>query len=238
MAEEYNSRYLNDPNNINTTVVTIQRLSNEGEQAFAAAYPCILKRIAPAVTAGTALITLPDDVLSIRRLTWLGRKLDPLPQRNLRDVFQNASQQGTPFWYVYNNIGQNLVQLFPSPSVSLGAVTTNLYGSAIATSFIVEYFQAPDSSTAVIPEYFRRRLLKSYVLRGSFNIEGQGQNLKASKYFKQRWDMLKEQYGMLLGDLHNKPRKLYINGVNSASYYPGFPVLPIARYGTAVDAGE
>jgi len=184
------------------------------------------------------IFTLPDDVISIRRITWRGYKLDPLPQRNFREVFQNATQQGRPFWYVFNQVGQNLVQLFPTPNENLAAATTDLWGSAIGNCFMIEYYRAPDFINYTIPNYFRRRLLKSYVLRGCFNIEGQGQNRKASQYFKERWRMQKESYGLLMRSLHNKPRKLVVNGISSSYYFPGAPLLPINRFGTSVDAGE
>jgi hypothetical protein len=236
--EQYSSRYLNDPANANSSVTTIDRLAQEGENNFAVDYPCILKRVALSVVSGTSTYTLSDDVISIRRITWKGFKLDPLPHRNAREVFQNMTQQGRPFWYIFNNIGQNNIQFFPCVNESIASVSTNLYSFEIPNRVIVEYFQAPDFVNAIIPSYFRRRLLKAYVLRGCFNIEGQGQNLKNSKYFKERWRVLKQMYGELLGDLHNKPRKLIVNGISSSYYFPGHPILPIDRFGTSVDAGE
>jgi len=219
------------------SAATITRFANEGENNFAVDYPCILKRVSPSITLGQNIVTLSDDVKSIRRVTWLGFKLDPLPHRNWREVFQSAPQQGRPFWYVFNSVGQNQIQLFPSPDTNL-ASGADLYGADINTCLVVEYFQVPDFINATIPSYFRRRLLKSYVLRGCFNIEGQGQNRKNSDYFKGRWRYLKEKYGNLLGDLHNKPRKLVVNGITSSYYFPGNPVLPIDRFGIAVDQGE
>lgn len=218
---------------------TILRFAQEGEIAFSIEYPCILKRVSLATVSGTALVALPDDVKSIRRVTWKSHKLDPLPSRNFREVFQSASQQGRPFWYVFNNVGQNQLQLFPAPNETLAAVTVGLFGSAIPDRLIVEYFCASDVTTYLIPSFFRRRLLKSYVLRGCFNIEGQGQNSKNSKYFKDRWNMLSKLYGQLLADLVSKPRKLTNQGgLPVGSDFPGFPVLPIDKFGISVDKGE
>lgn len=262
--DTYVHRHLNDPNAVNTSSTTVNRLSQEGENDFAVEYPCIIKRISLTVTSGVALATLPDDVKSIKRITWKGYKLDPLPQRNFREVFQNATQTGRPFWYVFNNVGQNVIQLFPAPNEDLplgsnlfdsltglfddqqglfdsftGAnLGTDLFGANIPNCCIVEYYQIPDFVNATIPNYFRRRLLKSYVLRGCFNIEGQGQNRKASEYYKNRWRFLKDKYGELLHDLHNKPRKLIVNGISSSYFFPGNPILPINKFGTSVDAGE
>lgn len=237
-TEQYERSALNDPNGDLFTSSTISRLSNEGENNFVVSYPCIIKRLALPIQTNVKLYTLPDDVLSIRRVTYRGFKCDPLPHRNFREVFQNADQMGKPFWYVFNNIGQNVIQLFPKPYETLTVVQTDLYGAQIPNQCIVEYFQAPDFTTAVLPNYFRRRLLKRYVLRGCFNIEGQGQNLKLSQYFKERWRFLKETYGLLLGELHNKPRKLVVNGITASYYFPGQPVLPMERFGISVADGE
>lgn len=236
--EQYDRSALNDPATQLFTSATITRLSNEGENNFAVDYPCILKRVALDITSGVHTYSLSDDVISIRRITYKGFKLDPLPHRNFREVFQSATQKGRPFWYIYNNIGINNIRLFPTPQDNVAAVTHDLYGSEIPNRCIVEYFQAPDFVVAVIPSYFRRRLLKNYILRGCFNIEGQGQNMGLSRYFKERWRFLKEQYGQLLCDLHNKPRKLIVNGITASYYFPGAPVLPMSRFGISVDDGE
>ena len=218
---------------------TITRFSQEGEDHFNHDRPCILKRISVNITSGVPLIQLPDDILSIRRLTWKGWKLDPLPHRNFREVFQNATQTGQPFWYVFNQVGQNVIQLFPAPNENLSAGAGNLWASdGILSCFVVEYWGTSDYTTAIIPTYFRRRLLKCFVLRGCFNIEGQGQNLKNVKYFKVRWEFLKKKYSELLDELHNKPRKLVVNGISASYYFPGQPILPIGKFGTSVDAGE
>lgn len=218
---------------------TISRFAAEGESDFNDEFPSILHRVALASTVGQSLFVLPSDVKSVRRVTWKGFKLDPLPHRNFREVFQSATQQGKPFWYVYNNVGQNIIQLFPAANEVLTSTSTDLYSSTdIGTKCIIEYFRNTDSASYTVPAFFRRRLLKSYVLRACFNIEGKGQNAKASAYFKNKYKMLKSLYGELLGDLYNKPRKLVISGINASSFHPGHPVLPIDRFGVGVNPGE
>jgi hypothetical protein len=176
-------------------------------------------------------------VRSIRRITWQGFKLDPLGQRNQREVFQYATQVGTPFWYVFNNVGQNNIQFFPIPPANITPSGNDLYGDAISTDVIVEYFMMPDFTSNFIPSYFRQRVLKPYVLKGCFTVEGPGQNLKNVQYFKQKWEFLKTQYGNLLEELHGKSRKLMINGIASNQFFPGSPLLPVSKFGIGVDDG-
>lgn len=216
---------------------TITRFAQEGEENFANDYPCILTRLALNITQNQAVYTLPDNVRSIRRITWKGFKLDPLGQRNMREVFNNPTQIGTPFWYIFNNLGQNQIQLFPIPPVSVVPSGLDLYGDAIPLDCIVEYFMMPDFITNTIPQYLRQRLLKPYVVKKTFAVENQGQNIALSKYWAQRWEFLKEKYGTLLYQLHGKSRKLSLNGITSSQFFPATPILPVARFGIGVDDG-
>ncbi len=237
--DQYIHQHANDPSSELFTSNVVERFSQEGESKFAEEYPCIQNRISLSITATTHTYALPDNVRSIRRVTWKGKKLDPLPHRNFREVFQAATQSGDPFWYVFNNIGLNNIRLFPTPSVNVTQQTTDLYNeTAILAGVIVDYFQMPDFVTATIPLYIRRRLLKSYALYGCFNIEGEGQNLKSAKYHLKKFNFLKEKYKDLLNDLHNKPRKLIVSGGGIDTFFPASPVLPVSRFGTAVDIGE
>jgi hypothetical protein len=217
---------------------TITRFSQEGENDFADDYPCILTRYSLSVVANQATYTLPDNVRSIRRITYLGTKLDPLGHRNMREVFNNATQVGTPYWYIFNQIGNLSIQFFPVPPTSINPSGGDLYGSAIPTDVIIEYFMLPDYVNNDIPQYFRRRLVKPYVLKQCFLIEGPGQNLKNVKYFEQKYNYLKDKYGTLLQSLHNKARKLCLNGITGSQFFPGTPILPVARFGIGVQDGE
>src|SRR5215467_2158379 len=210
---------------------TITRFSQEGENDFAEDFPCILTRMSLPTVRGTSTYSLPDNIRSIRRITWKGFKLDPLGQRNMREVFNYASQIGKPYWYVFNNIGANNIQLFPIPDETINPSGGDLYSDAITTDVIVEYFVLPDFVTYTIPQYFRRRLLKAYVLEKCFSVEGAGQNLKNRDYFTKRWEYLKEKYGEFLDEIHNKSRKLCLNGITSSQYFPAAPILPVSRFG-------
>jgi hypothetical protein len=219
------------------TANTITRFSQEAESLFASEYPCILTRLALTISANQNTYALPDNVRSIRRITWQGWKLDPLGQRNMREVFQYASQVGTPFWYIFNNIGANNIQFFPIPGISINPSGLNLYSDAIAVDVIVEYFMLPDFVTNFVPQYFRQRLLKPYVVKQCMSIENQGQNMKMAQYWSKRWDLLKARYGSHLGEIHGKSRKLCLNGIQNDQFFPGSPLLPVAQYGIGVDDG-
>lgn len=215
----------------------ITRFSQEGENDFVDEFPCILTRLSLPVIKNQAIYTLPDSIKSIRRITWKGFKLDPLGQRNMREVFSYATQVGKPYWYIFNNVGANNIQFFPIPDQNINPSGKDLWSEAIDKDVIIEYFVLPDFATYIIPAYFRRRLLKNYVLRSCFAIEGQGQNLKNRDYFNQKWMNLKQRYGVFLDEIHNKSRKLCLNGITSSQFFPSSPVLPVSRFGIGIDDG-
>jgi hypothetical protein len=215
----------------------LARFFNQGENELSSEKPFLVDRIALETVVDQSTYTLPDYVVSIRRVTYLGWKLDPLPRRNQREVFQNATQEGQPFWYIFNNIGANLLQLFPTPNAALGLGTGNLYSTDIETCCIVEFFRATDNVNFTIISCLRRQMLKLYAAYRAYSIDGPGQNLKLAQYYMQRWMLAKQQFVELIDDLYTLPRKLMISEVVSSNYFPGEPVLPINQFGVSVDEG-
>lgn len=169
---------------------TIARFTNTGEQEIAQMLNCLIARYSVPVLANTPTYALPLDVLSIRRVTWLGRKKYPLPAREYHNlnVVQVFSE---PIFYVPNQQGRNTIRFHPIPSVSIaayGGANINLFGPEIPNRVIVEYYQLPDSITTQLPHYIRRRLIKYYVLKECFAQEGNGQNLKVAAKMEERFN--------------------------------------------------
>lgn len=170
------------------SAATITRFVTEGEKEIAKAIKCLVTRVSLATVVGTAEYTLPTDCLFTTRITWKGKELEPMPAREFH-AEDNTTAQSEPLWYVFNQIGRNKVKFHPVPSEAFSLVVDDddLWGPAIGTSVIVEYYQVP-SDTVPIPVYIRRRLIKYYVLKSCFGLEGKGQNLKAAKKFQERFD--------------------------------------------------
>src|SRR4051812_46598864 len=98
---------------------TLTRFFQSGEVEVSTDTPFLVDRVSFNVQSGVSTYTLPDYAISIRRMTYLGQGLDPLPRRNQREVFQGATQLGTPYWYVFDNIGLNQIKLFPTPPTNI-----------------------------------------------------------------------------------------------------------------------
>lgn len=217
---------------------TLTRLFSDAEAAFSSEFPCILDRLSLTIVSGTAAYILPDYVTSIKRISYKGVKLNPMPLRVQRQIFQSAMQSGRPFWYIFNNVGQSKINLYPVPNESITPAITSLWEpAAITTDCIVQFWRVSDGVTYTIPTYFRRRLLKLYVARLAFAMESKGQKIKNRDYFDQKWEVFKLMYSNLLDELHSKPRKLIISA-STGNYYPAGPMLPIDRYGSGVESGE
>src|SRR5216683_5973896 len=215
---------------------TLARYYAEGENVFSDSTPFLVDRLSPTITSGISTYTIPDFVRSIRRVTHLGQKLDPLTRRNQRDVFQAATQQGRPFWYVFNNIGLNKISLFPVPSQTLAAAAGNLWGAtAIGAGVIIEFYRVTDNITFVMPDWIKRQLLKQYVNMRAFAVDGSGHNEKLVQYFQQRWTLRSSEFAGLLDEIHSKPRKLCLSDIIGSNYFPASPLLPITRFGISVD---
>src|SRR5215510_1780482 len=213
---------------------TIQRFSEQGENKFVTDTRCIIDRTSLAIVNGTNQYTLPDYVLDIRRVTWRGKWIEPIPHRQFREGYFPFSSQSEPTQYIYNNIGAQKIQFFPTPAETIAAATTDLYGASISTSVIIEFTRTPDFVNFTIPPWFRRYLLKNYVLKMCFAIESKGQNIKASKYFDAKYKNLYETYQLLLEDFINKPRSLMASVYPILRQRPPAPVLP-ASFGTYVE---
>jgi len=221
------------------TTTQLNRYTLKAEQSFATEFPCLIDRISLPIVAGTSLYALPDNIINIRRITYRGKKLDPIPHRDLRECLDGSTASGTPTDYVYNNVGQMTIKLFPTPIETLTGLQANLFTPAvIRVECIVEFYTTSDGIDYRLPDYIRRRLLKASVLKQAFLAEGKGQNLKASKYWAGKWDYLKELYGNQVYDQLNAPRRLIANtgGVNRQIL--AAPVLPLSMQGTGVNIGE
>lgn len=215
---------------------TLNRVINQGEQNISVDKPFLVDRVSLSIVANTHTYTLSDYVTSIRRVTYLGIGLDPLPQRNHREVFQNAGQVGKPFWYIFDNLGQNKIRLFPTPPTTIAA-GADPWLANISDSVIVEFFRVSDNSTFVIPAYAKRQLLKQYAARQLYSLEGSGQNKKLSAYYDQKWQMFKKEFMDHLDYLHNRPRKFVVNEIVQSNYFPASPILPLGTFGIGVDDG-
>ena len=216
----------------------LQRFYDQGENDFCSEKQFLVDRLSINTQSGVSDYQLPDYVLSIRRISWLGQKLDPLTKRNQREVFQSATQQGTPFWYVFNNITTPCyISFFPKPQAILPTSSNPWISTEIAKCCIVEFYRATDNTNFVIPAWKKNQLLKNYVCLRAAMIDGGSYSKNSINYYKQKLNLYKQIFVEILDELYNAPRKLMVDEIVSSNYFPGEPVLPINQFGVSVDEG-
>jgi hypothetical protein len=189
----------------------LQRLAEDGEDLFFQETNCILDRMSIAITSGTDEYTLPDYVYNVKRVTWKGRKIEPVNHRDYREKLFVQNSQGRVDYYIYDNVGIQRIKFFRSPGETLSLVTGDLFNAAqIIQGLIIEFWRVPDHINYIIPEVFRRRLLKAYAMKAAYASEGKGQSNRNSQYFDGKWKAFHDGYTQLLTSLANRPRQLII----------------------------
>lgn len=247
-------------------------LALEAEIEIAKKLPCIIDRYSLSVEIGIAEYQLPEYVTNIRRVFWKGTRLDPVSHLEIDDwVFTweqstfgaftevnyqetafdiddiiGATPMGKPTRYFYSKLGENVIRLNPTPNENVG-VFDALYGANIPNAVIVEFYREPDGVNWKLPEYIRRRTIKSYVMWKAFAREGDGQNLSASQYWQGRYAVNLERANKIILHLHSsliqarEPNHLSHGGFDEygyqGPYVPARPVLP-PNYGITVEDYE
>ena len=197
------------------TPATIERFSKEGVFEFATRRPYVIQRTILDIVKGTRQYALPDSILSIRRVTWLGEEIIPLPSRQARDFELAQLAESVPTWFVFNNITQPAIDFYPLPSKNvlspIAGVAPNaaeLYSTLIADHVIVEFFGTPTDDPPTHPDYFHEVLDRTYIELKRAEIQTKAKDQKALEYYKERWNFLNEWYDEILTSIATQPRRV------------------------------
>lgn len=206
----------------------LAQIISDGEEDISKKVHCLFNRSALTIVDNTATYALPPLFLSVILVSWKGRLLEPLTQKELMRYDSNyLTNKNTPFWYSIDSDGPGTIRFYPVPNENITAVTTNLFGSEIPNQVIISYFQAADTASANVttPKWISRRLIKDYCLWRAFQQEGKGQNLKAASYFLNKFIVGVSQFKLL-----NKELTAIIQRLSHDILRPRFarPLLPIS----------
>jgi len=106
----------------------------------------------------------------------------------------NISTTGTPLYYCLYPNGYRNICFYPTPSEAITLTTTeDVYGADINGHCVISCWRNSDEDYT-IPDYVARRTKKAYVMYKAFAIEGKGQDLNASRYYKAKFDYLIEYF--------------------------------------------
>lgn len=193
----------------------LNQLGVDAEQDINKRIQCIFEKCYLQTTVGLSTYTLPSYIRSLRRVTWLAKMLDPVSWEELTQLTPaTAALQGTfasfseetvpsrPLYYAMHPTNPYTIRLYPSPDLALGTTGGNPYSTLPNEQFCaLSYWREVDSTLSnplqMLPEYVDRRTRKAYVLWKAYEAEGKGQNLKASQYYKKKYDFLTERFNQI-----------------------------------------
>lgn len=215
----------------------LNRLASDGEQDMVNRVACLFHRFPLDILGGTSVYTLPVKTSRIRRVTWLGEKLDPISFQDMciidpgfvwaSSTENNDIPQGKPRYYVLHPTNINDIRFYPCPPENITYDNTDVYGAGTDTNVIISCFRNIDGTDEKfqLPDYIYRRAVKAYVLWKAYLREGKGQNLRASEYFKSKYDYYVSHFDKLNSDTFVS-KKYALGGNNPLGGRPSKPVLP------------
>jgi hypothetical protein len=183
----------------------LSQLAQDAIGQIAGDVQCVWAREALTITAGVSIVSLPSYVRTIRRVTWRGKSLDALNWEEMCIITPATvggiieSSQSKPLYYSMHPTKIYDIRLYPTPNESFNPAGIDPYSPQVnAAACIVDYYREPDVTEATanisLPPYISRYIKKAYVLWKAFGAEGKGQNLRASSYYKMKYDLLIEQF--------------------------------------------
>ena len=230
------------------TDAQLQQWSTDAEQDINKRIPSLIYfRFCLATTQGISVYTLPSYVRTVSRVSWLGRKLDPVNwdeltyltpataelQANAPDTIPSVI--GRPLYYAKHPTNPYDIRIFPTPNLTLPTNAQDPYSplpeTASPQACIIACWRSIDYTfsdlTALLPNYIDRRTRKAYVLWKAFAAEGKGQNIKASDYYKQLYEFLIDKFIAINQGCYISKRYAIEDGLLTidAFRYPR-PILP------------
>lgn len=228
----------------------LNSLALEAEIQIAEEVPCIIDRLSLDIKSGISEYQLPEYVSDIRKITWEGFKLDATAQIEYpnwvylideasggafnADAFTDAyfiddrviagTPQGKPFRYFYSTFGENKVVFNPGPNKDIAILTDELWNTDLDKGVIVEFYRMPDGYDWKLPSYIRQRTIKAYIMSKAFAKEGDGQNLKASQYWAQKYQQLLARARSIIWRIHSAELRTRTDQVSNGTI--ARPVLP------------
>jgi len=229
----------------------LNELALEAEIQIAEEIPCIYDRYSFLVEQGISEYQLPEYVVNIIKITYKRVRLDPVSQYEYPDwiftldesiegafefsAFTDAfnigdvligNPQGKPERYFYSTFGENKLVLHPTPNENLAALSGDIWNSNLEDGIVVEFYRVPDGINWKLPHYIRRRSIKSYVMWKAFAKEGDGQNLKASKYWEAKYILLLQRAKLIISRIHQAETKTRSDAVMYQRGIIARPKLP------------
>jgi hypothetical protein len=196
-------------------------------------------RFALDVISGTSVYTLPDFFRKAIRVTWKGTKVEPITWQQMLEftpaTFVGGDEtyeysSGKPRYYCFHPTNYRQIRFFPTPNetIAYDADNDNLFSTNISDRVIVSCWRSPiiGDDNYTLPSYVKRRTEKAYAGMRAFAKEGKGQNLAASRYYKQKYAFLVEMFRKINSGVFVSKMPRLNSDIKHLNRKPGRPMLP------------
>lgn len=192
----------------------LDKLAKDAEHQINQDLQAIYFKFCLATTSGVMVYTLPDYVRSVLRVTWRGKKLDPVSWEEMTlltpaTVYVGPSDPGNvnsvisrPLYYGMHPTNPWDIRLFPTANESFTDSGDDPWGPTVnGPACIVSCWRTPDTSftdpTLLLPAYIDRRTRKAWILWKAYGAEGKGQSLIAAAYYRAKYEFLINKFRMI-----------------------------------------
>jgi hypothetical protein len=186
----------------------LTQLANDAIQRMNIDMPVIFEKQYLLINTGQSVYTLPPVVRRLERITWLGKKLEPVSWEELTALSPMTvggfieTSISRPQWYALHPTNPYDIRLYPTPDLTFDAASfagLNPYAQLDnEQACCISYKRDIDLTglilTAQLPTYIQRRTQKSYVLWKAFSQEGKGQNKNAAKFYEMKYQFLTSNF--------------------------------------------
>lgn len=215
----------------------LNSLLEEAEKVVSTKMDLYWTREALSIVQGQSTYSLPPYYKKITKITWKGKKLDALNYDDAQAITYNAAvvsagtrneyTESEPRFYTFHPNNLAVIRLIPTPNETITPTgLEDLFGADISTQCIISLYRSSDLDEFVLPSYVSRRLKKAYALFKAFLKEGKGQNLTASKYYKQKYELLLKYFEKINSGVYVSKRPALTSGMRFTGGPPPPPQLP------------
>jgi len=236
----YIRKYLNDPQGALWSNSTIQRFIDEAEVEVTQNVNIIWQRFSLNIIANQNTYTLPDNLKSITRMTWMSYAVNMLSQQEVSLLSPTYMTQvsSQPRWASMQFEGYHVLRLYPGPSISLPILSdqNTIYTDVnILNEFVVSAYMYSEEYVPFIeiPDYFARKTLRYYVQWKCYSLEGIGLNPKLAAYYKAKFEAQNVMNQETISRMNSGKKRQYTDIAIQRPWKRARPILP-PNFGTVV----
>jgi len=193
----------------------LNELALEAERDIARETSRLFYRFSLAVTNAVPTYTLPTYIREIVQVSWKGRRLLSFHQEdaiNFNKLYR--TENGEPNYYLRSSDGMQTIRFVPVPNETIAASSSDTLldlSTELDDRVVISCYRRTDETATFVqlPDYLARRTIKAYVLWKAFAKEGKGQNLRAAKYYENKYRSLIVLATRVRSNLTRRIQRLY-----------------------------